>query len=103
MTTQTAHRLPEVWMRLDDERRKRLQKLMVIQGVSARTLAKAVGYKSHAYITRILRGEITTMTTERATRIALYLGVGVDDLFVPEGSSGARHSDKRDLPDAVGM
>lgn len=84
-------------MRLEDEHRKRLKKLMVIQGVSARTLAGAVGYKSHAYVTRILRGEISTMTTDRATRVALYLGVGVDDLFVPEGSSGARHSDKRDV------
>lgn len=94
MNTHTTP-LPEVWMRLDDEHRKRLRKLMLIQDVSARGLAEAVGYKSHAYITRLLRGEISTMTPERATRIALFLGVGVDDLFVPEGSSGARHSDKR--------
>lgn len=94
MATHTAP-LPEVWMRLEEQSRKRLQKLMLIQGVSARTLAKAAGYRSHAYITRVLRGEIRTMTPERATRIALYLGVGVDDLFMPEGSSGARHSDKR--------
>lgn len=96
MATQTAP-LPEVWMRLDDEHRKRLKKLMVIQGVSARGLAEAVGYKSHAYVTRLLRGEIATLPAERAVRVALYLGVGVDDLFVPEGSSGARHSDNRDV------
>ena len=80
-------------MRLHD--RKRLLKLMTIQDVSARKLAEAIGYKSHAYVTRLLRGEIKTLPPERAARVALYLGVGLDDLFVPEGSSGARHSDKR--------
>lgn len=80
-------------MRLHD--RKRLAKIMAIQDVSARELSRAVGYKSHAYITRLLRGEINNLPTDRATRVALYLGVGVDDLFMPEGSSGARHSDKR--------
>lgn len=82
-------------MRLHD--RKRLAKIMAIQGVSARKLSEAVGYKSHAYITRLLRGEINNLPSDRATRIALYLGVGVDDLFMPEGSSGARHSDQREL------
>lgn len=85
--------IPEVWMRLHD--RKRLAKIMVIQGVSARKLAEAAGYRSHAYVTRLLRGEINSLPPERATRVALYLGLGVDDLFVPEGSSGARHSDQR--------
>lgn len=95
MTTTTHYELPEVWMRL--EHRKRLKKLMVIQDVSARRLSVIAGYKSHAYITRLLRGEINTLPTERATRIALYLGVGLDDLFVAEGSSGARHSDKPEV------
>lgn len=81
-------------MRLHD--RKRLAKIMAIQGVSARKLAEAAGYKSHAYVTRLLRGEIHSLPTDRAARVALYLGVGVDDLFLIEGSSGARHSDKRD-------
>lgn len=92
MATKTAQ-LPEVWMRLHD--RKRLAKIMAIQGVSARQLADRVGYRSHAYITRLLRGEINNLPAERAARVALYLGVGVDDLFMPEGSSGARHSDHR--------
>lgn len=93
MPTKTTVELPEVWMRLHD--RKRLAKIMTIQGVSARQLSLAVGYRSHAYITRLLRGEIKSLPAERATRVALYLGVGVDDLFLAEGSSGARHSDKR--------
>lgn len=66
---------------------KKIQKLMVIQDVSARQLAEAVGYASHSYVTRILRGEITTVTPDRAARIARFFGVGIDDLFVPRLSS----------------
>lgn len=75
---------------------KRLKKLMLIQGVSARQLADVCGYKSHAYITRILRGEITTVTPERAARIARHLEVGVDDLFMPRLSTDASQKRKRD-------
>lgn len=74
---------------------KKIQKLMVIQEVSARTLAEEVGYASHSYVTRILRGEIQTVTPERAARIARYFGVGVDDLFVPRLSSDSGPSVKR--------
>ena len=66
---------------------KKIQKLMVIQDVSARQLAEEVGYASHSYVTRILRGEITTVTPDRAARIAWFFGVGIDDLFVPRLSS----------------
>lgn len=74
--------------------RKGLLKVMAIEGVSVRKLAEAVGYKSHAYLGRLLRGEIDTLPPDRAARIALYFGQGVDDFFLPEGSSGARHSDQ---------
>lgn len=80
-------------MRVHDP--KKIQKLMVIQEVSARTLADEVGYSSHSYVTRILRGEIKTVTPERAARIARFLGVGVDDLFVPRLSTDAGRTDKR--------
>ena len=86
-------RLAEIYMRVIDP--KKIQKLMVIQEVSARTLADEVGYASHSYITRILRGEIQTVTPERAVRIARYFGVGVDDLFVPRLSSDTGPSVKR--------
>lgn len=72
-------------MRLID--RKRLAKLMAIQGVSARQLAKAAGWKSHSYMNRLLSGEATTLEVEPAVRIAKKLGVGVDDLFMARLSS----------------
>ena len=61
---------------------KMLQKLMVIQGVSQRQLATAAGYRSHAYMGRILRGEVNTLEPEAAVRIAHFFRVGVDDLFL---------------------
>lgn len=69
-----------MWMELIDP--KKLRKLMVIQDVSQRELALAAGYKTHSYLGRILRGEVKTLTTDPALRIAHYLGVGVEDLFL---------------------
>lgn len=71
---------------------KKILKLMTIQEVSARTLAEEVGYRSHSYITRILRGEIKTVTPDRAARIARFFGVGVDDLFVARLSTDVGRS-----------
>lgn len=67
--------------------RKRLAKLMAIQGVSARGLAKAAGWKSHSYMNRLLSGEVSSLEPEPAVRIARHLGVGVDDLFMPRLST----------------
>lgn len=72
--------LPELFMKLIDHRK--LAKLMVIQGVTYRELAEAAGYKSHAYLGRLVRGEVDTLDEEPALRIARHLGVGVDDLFL---------------------
>lgn len=77
--------LEEVWMQVKDP--KTIAKLMVIQGVSQRTLARKAGYRSHAYMGRILRGEVKTLDPTAAVRIAKFLGVGVDDLFLVRVSS----------------
>lgn len=68
---------------------KKLMKLKAIQDCSNRCLAGAAGWKSHSYVNRILAGEITTVTPERAARIAEHFGVGIDDLFVARVSSDA--------------
>ncbi len=88
MATPRDQLIGELWMILQD--RKRLAKLMVIQGVSARTLAEVAGWRSHTYLSRLLRGEANTLKSDPALRIAHHLGVGVDDLFLtrvsrPEG------------------
>ena len=89
----TAPALPEIWMRLHN--RKGLLKLMAIQNVSGRQLATAAGYKSHTYMQRLLRGDVSTLDLEPAVRIAKYLGVGVDDLFVARDSSDTGGTAKR--------
>lgn len=64
--------------------RTRLAAMMQVQGVSGRQLATAAGYMSHTHVQRVLRGEAGAVGSDAARRIALYLGVGVDDLA--EGS-----------------
>jgi transcriptional regulator with XRE-family HTH domain len=71
-------------MELQD--RKKLAKLMVIQDVSQRELARVAGWKTHSYLGRLLRGDAKTLNPEPALRIAKALGVGVDDLFLTKVS-----------------
>lgn len=80
-------------MRLID--RKRLAKLMVIQNVSQRQLAKAAGWESHSYLGRLLRGQVKTLDADPALRIAHHLGVGVDDLFMVRTSDDSGRSARR--------
>lgn len=70
---------------------KGLRTLMVVREVSQRRLARAAGYRSHAYMGRILRGEVDTLEPEAALRIARFLQVGVDFLFAPSVSIGTAH------------
>lgn len=79
-------------MEVSPEGRKRLQKLMVIQGVSARTLADVAGWKSHSLLGRILRGEVKSIDADRAMKIAYHLGVGMDDLFMTRASTDRARS-----------
>lgn len=80
-------------MRVSDP--KKIRKLMLIQDATQRQLAEAAGWQSHTYVTRLLAGEIKTVTPERAARIARFFGVGIDDLFVPRLSTDAGPSVKR--------
>ena len=82
-------------MRIHPEGRKRLKKLMLIQGTAQRELAKAIGWKSHTYLGRSLAGTVNTMDLDAAVRIAHFFEVGVDDLFLVESSSDSRHSGKQ--------
>lgn len=65
---------------------KGLKSAMRRKNMSNRELARQIGWKSHAYMNRIVNGEVDTMKTESALKIAFVLDLGVDDLFVIEGS-----------------
>lgn len=75
----------EVWMELRDH--KKFASILVIQEVTHRELARAAGYDSHSYIGRLARGEVKTLRPEAAVRIAKFLGLPVDELFVIKVSS----------------
>jgi transcriptional regulator with XRE-family HTH domain len=62
---------------------KGLRTLMVVRDVSQRRLARAAGYRSHAYLGRLLRGEVDTLDAGAALQIARFLEVDVDFLFAP--------------------
>lgn len=86
----------EVYMLLTD--RKRLARIIVVQDVSKRSVARAAGWKSHTYLLRLLSGEATTVEPEHAVRIATFLGVDVADLFTPKVSSGGGQISKHTPP-----
>lgn len=66
---------------------KKLAKLMVIQGISQRQLAEDIGWRSHTFIARLLKGEAKSLSPEPAIKIALRLQVGIDDLFLAKTSN----------------
>lgn len=67
--------------------RRKLARLMTIQDVTHRDLARVAGYSAHSYISRLVRGEVTSLRTDPALRIAHHLNVAVEDLFLPGASS----------------
>ncbi len=83
----------EVYMLVKD--RKRLARLIEIQEVSKRQVARAAGWQSHTYLLRLLSGERTTLEPEHAVKIATFLGVDLYDLFTPKVSSGADQTVQR--------
>lgn len=82
----------EVWMRLKNP--KKLAKLMAIEGYSARRLAEEVGWKSHTYMQRLVRGDASTLKPEPAILIARCLDVPVEVLFVAETSADHERLDQ---------
>lgn len=83
----------EVYMLLKD--RKRLARLIEIQEVSKRSVARAAGWKSHTYLLRLLSGQERTLEPEHAVKIATYLGVDVADLFTPKVSTDSAQRGNR--------
>lgn len=81
--------------------RKKLARLMVIQEETQRSLSLAAGWRSHSYLGRLLRGEVKTLDTDAALRIAHRLRVPVDDLFLIQvDSNPGRNEQKKKRPAA---
>lgn len=71
-------------MRLHKEGRKRLAKLLLIQGVTHRELAEVAGWKSHGMVAHLIQGRRSGVEPASGVAIARYLGVDPSDLFVSE-------------------
>lgn len=91
-TKRPAPKQRTVWMRLHREGRKRLAKLLLIQEVSHRELASAVGLRSHGMIGHLLAGRRNGVRPDVAVAIARYFGVEVSDLFTTELPSKSRQA-----------
>ncbi len=65
---------------------RKLARLALIQDASHRDIAAAVGWTSHSYVGRILRGKVNNVDPEAAVRMAHFFGVAVDDLFLTRSS-----------------
>jgi transcriptional regulator with XRE-family HTH domain len=72
-----------------------LRRLVETKGLTARQLARQMGWASHSYLNRILRGEVRTMTPDAAVKLAYLLQVPVDLVFVHRVSSETRQTEGR--------
>lgn len=70
-----------------------LRGLMRAHGLTQRDLATAAGYRNHGHVSRLTRGETTSIGDDYALRIAHRLRVAVDVLFLPESSSDSGRID----------
>lgn len=86
----------EVWMLLKD--RRLLGRLIALQGWSIRELSRESGFKSHTYLLRLISGQATSCTAERAVAIAAQLNVPLDTLFLTRLSTDPGRSVKRPFP-----
>lgn len=71
--------------------RELLIEQMEEHNVSARELARFAGWRSHTYLQRLIRGEVNTLKTDPAIRIAYRLGVPVHRLFKTRLSDERAH------------
>lgn len=85
--------ITEIWMELRDY--TLLAELMETKKISARTLARDAGWKSHTYLQRLLRGEVKTLKAEPAARIAYRLEVPFTLLFVTRASEDSGQTDQK--------
>lgn len=82
-----------IWMYLKSS--KVLSELMDEREVSQRQLAAIAGYASHSYIARLQKGDVRTLDTDPALRIAHFFGVPVNYLFATkvDDSTNSPHND----------
>lgn len=71
---------------------EKLKGYLLIQELTHRELAVGAGLKYHTLVGKLVRGQVKTAKPEVAARICLYLGIGIDDLWVAKSSGEARQA-----------
>jgi transcriptional regulator with XRE-family HTH domain len=61
-----------------------LRSLLRAADLTARQLARELGWASHSYLNRVLSGQVRTVRRETAERIAAHLRVPVSLIFAPD-------------------
>jgi hypothetical protein len=82
--------LPELWMEVKDL--DFFRDKIDDSPYTRRELAALVGWKSHAYLNKLYKGEAKTLKPEPAVRMARFLGERVDHLFVTKVSDVPAHN-----------
>lgn len=83
----------ELYMRVNDA--DLLRRVIKAKRLTARQLSRAMGWKSHSYMNRILNGEVRTVTPDVAVKLAYLLEVPVDLVFAPRVSGEIRQPDRK--------
>lgn len=89
----TIATVTELYMQVKDA--DLLKRLMETKGVSAREVSRAMGWRSHTYLNRVLAGEVHTVKPDVAVKIAYLLQIPVDLVFVPRVSGDTRRFERR--------
>lgn len=84
--------LVELWMEVKDL--EFLRDKIDDSPYTRRELAALVGWKSHAYLNKLYKGDAKTLRPEPAVRMAKFLGERVDHLFVTKVSDGAAQNEE---------
>jgi len=92
-TTRRRVRKGDAWMHIPDP--DRLDRLRRMRHISVRDLAAAAGWSSPSYMHRVLAGTVTSVTPDAATRIAAYLEMPIDVLFVPRIATVGAHEHRQ--------
>ena len=66
--------------------------------ISQRQFAQKMGWKSHTYLQRLIRGQVRSVTPDAAALMSHYLGLPQDVLFVTKVSANTVQDDDSSCP-----
>lgn len=83
----------ELYMQVKDA--DLLKRLMATKGLTAREVSRAMGWRSHSYMNRVLAGDVRTVKPDAAVKLAYLLQIPVDLIFMPRVSGDSRQTERQ--------